>query len=922
MSDKTKTFSTRIKSKRDTSANWESANPVLLNGEKIIVDTAAGEVREKIGDGVKTYSQLPFTDEKIRGLITEKADEVELERLKYYGDKDIIPSPENYFTVNSTGETITGLTDTGKTQTELVIPYEINGKKITTLYSGVTSNPPASILKGSSVTKVVIPKSVTTLGRGAFYSCSSLKSIDIPDSVTSIGDGAFCDCSSLTSVNIPNSVTSIGDDAFNACSALTSVKIPNSVTSIGSSAFLGRNPATLTIYCEQGSYADTYAKHNGIPVVYTDVKDIATETELERLKYYGDKDIISAPESYFTVSGNTLTGLTDTGKMNLSSDVVIPYKINGTLITSIGTGAFKNYEYLIDSITLPSSITAIEAEAFYGCTFTTIEIPSSVSSIGDSAFANNSALTSVIILNHNILLDYSNIFSGCNSNLKIYCEQGSYAETYAKDNNIPVIYTDIDPSKYLTKDNTTEFTPTADYQPATKKYVDDSAATKVNKVEGKSLIDTGVANNISYADNSGLTLRSKWSFNIAEMTHTSPAGGTQDFKFAIDSGLKLTTAADSGDFDITLVKGSKTHKLSEKLSTTRIADGENAGSLKIGRTPDLSAEGPYSIAIGFGGHTGPDAMGAVAINGGEALGAGSVAISSCTAKGDGQIAFGKLNITDTDNKYACIIGNGHVDRGNKVYSNAYTIDWDGNGWFAGDVEGAKDGVTHKLSEKANVSDLAKKVGTGDNYNPNTSEANVINLSGLTKEQYDSGEYTEGSSGAERICGIKFDTGTTTKKAQITIGSDGGTTTALSCSYDSIVGTQYGYDMFGISSNDIWCGDTTYSTMPGEVHHLKKKWEGKTYTISVPITDWVEKTDSENQKYYYKKITVSNMTAYGQAMTDVSMSEDVAVARKQIEAYQCVNRVVTGEGYVELYCFDEIPTTAFTLRVLVIGNWLG
>ena len=136
MSDKTKTFSTRIKSKRDTSANWESANPVLLNGEKIIVDTAAGEVREKIGDGVKTYSQLPFTDEKIRGLITEKADEVELERLKYYGDKDIIPSPENYFIVNETGETITGLTAEGKTQTELVIPYEINGKKITTLFSG------------------------------------------------------------------------------------------------------------------------------------------------------------------------------------------------------------------------------------------------------------------------------------------------------------------------------------------------------------------------------------------------------------------------------------------------------------------------------------------------------------------------------------------------------------------------------------------------------------------------------------------------------------------------------------------------------------------------------------------------------------------------------------------------------------------
>ena len=36
------------------------------------------------------------------------------------------------------------------------------------------------------------------------------------------------------------------------------------------------------------------------------------------------------------------------------------------------------------------------------------------------------------------------------------------------------MYTDIDSSKYLTKDNTTEYTPAADYQPATKKYVDDA----------------------------------------------------------------------------------------------------------------------------------------------------------------------------------------------------------------------------------------------------------------------------------------------------------------------------------------------------------------------------------------------------------------------------------------------------------------
>lgn len=61
-----KTYNTRIKNKRDTSANWESKNPVLLNGEIAIVDTASGETRFKIGDGTKKYTQLPFQDEIMR----------------------------------------------------------------------------------------------------------------------------------------------------------------------------------------------------------------------------------------------------------------------------------------------------------------------------------------------------------------------------------------------------------------------------------------------------------------------------------------------------------------------------------------------------------------------------------------------------------------------------------------------------------------------------------------------------------------------------------------------------------------------------------------------------------------------------------------------------------------------------------------
>lgn len=731
MSDKTKTFSTRIKSKRDTSANWESANPVLLNGEKIIVDTSAGEVREKIGDGVKTYSQLPFTDEKIRGLITEKADEVELERLKYYGDKDIIPSPENYFTVNSTGETITGLTDTGKTQTELVIPYEINGKKITSLLGSVIDGEPQSILSGNNViTKVIIPNSITSIGDIAFYDCSSLTSINIPNSVTSIGDSAFGDCSSLTSINIPNSVTSIEDYAFIACSSLTKVEIPSSVTSIG-------------------------------------------------------------------------------------------------------------------------------YDAFYGCT-----------------------------------------------NLKIYCEQGSYAETFAKGKHIPIVYTDIDPSKYLTKDNTTEFTPTADYHPATKKYVDDSAATKVNKVEGKSLIDENVANNLS---SDTTTVR-------------------------IKKGTELKT------------NGSEINGVRIDDNSVTVEDVKN----------DMSD--PY---IGYKNVMDKDGLHIYGVD-----------------PGGNQDTNERVDITSSGVKYSGAQGNGRTLKlgfegagfpqltmdGNPGESKSVKIDFD-------DVIVQNESTTHKLSEKVDKVEgkslIDESVAKYITYNAEDDSLHIDTLRHVNLDDhsfvtdfsgklefrtflnlpnnntdYDGGRLTLDPSGLKLRS--NFDQNTDV----IDISQDG--IKVSSCSGQSnqsiVVNAPLGEIKLitdgkthklseKANTSDVLVKDSSGRFVYGGTkisqtqvatigHALTEKAEAKTYTVSVPTTSWTEKTDTGNQKYYYKKITVSGMESSGQAMTDVVMSDSVATARQEMEAYQCVNRVVTGNGYVELYCFEEVPTTAFTLRILVISNILS
>jgi len=114
----------------------------------------------------------------------------------------------------------------------------------------------------TSLTTIILPNSVTTVGVYAFSNCKGLTGINLPNSVTSIGDGAFqgCTgltgkliipdsvisikncafqgCNKLTGLTISNSVTFIGDQAFGGCSGLSSLTIPNSVTSIGQSAFI------------------------------------------------------------------------------------------------------------------------------------------------------------------------------------------------------------------------------------------------------------------------------------------------------------------------------------------------------------------------------------------------------------------------------------------------------------------------------------------------------------------------------------------------------------------------------------------------------------------------------------------------------------------------------------------------------------
>ena len=55
------TLSQRIRHRRDTGANWATANTVLADGE-LGIESDAGSLRGKIGDGVTAWASLPYTE--------------------------------------------------------------------------------------------------------------------------------------------------------------------------------------------------------------------------------------------------------------------------------------------------------------------------------------------------------------------------------------------------------------------------------------------------------------------------------------------------------------------------------------------------------------------------------------------------------------------------------------------------------------------------------------------------------------------------------------------------------------------------------------------------------------------------------------------------------------------------------------------
>lgn len=258
----------------------------------------------------------------------------------------------------------------------LRLPFIGDGKENTNLGHIFGSNDYSDHAVTVPVTldMVIIGDKTTKIEDNAFAGCKSLSAVVLPDGVESIGEFAFYECRDLVYINA-SEVKSIGEYAFGYCSALYSV------------SFVGADSIGL------GALYESNALYSlAIPFVG------GSKSENRYIGYIfgaesADHNAQFVPASLYSVS---VEGCTEVPDRAFASCRYIGEFNLGEGVEKISVRAFYSCRSIVE-IAMPDSLNTISDDAFFGCDNLMVIDLGGVSEIGMQAFYGCRALKSVTI---------------------------------------------------------------------------------------------------------------------------------------------------------------------------------------------------------------------------------------------------------------------------------------------------------------------------------------------------------------------------------------------------------------------------------------------------------------------------------------------------------------------------------------------
>ena len=262
---------------------------------------------------------------------------------------------------------------------------------------------------------IVIPseidgKKVTVIGSSAFYGFKSLKNIEIPDGITSIENYAFCQCWSITSLSVPESVTSIGTGAIRFCGDLKEIKLPSNLTVLSDSLF-GADANLEYITFGDAEKTDTVIIPETVQKIGNyvfmnceKIKNIKLPSNLKIIGKTCFQGCISLtglfiPQSVESIGGGIFgdcdalqsVEIEDENNNFIFKDGILYDVKNGILVSAVNS-------LIPEKVIVDECTKTIDYSAFADCNnLYEIEIPQGVVNIGEKAFARLDNLKNIDI---------------------------------------------------------------------------------------------------------------------------------------------------------------------------------------------------------------------------------------------------------------------------------------------------------------------------------------------------------------------------------------------------------------------------------------------------------------------------------------------------------------------------------------------